>query len=150
MSILDEHLALETGNTAERQTELIATGHDLGGDHLEDFVGNHILEVKSGTSLLGSADRPGRNNFGGVFGRGVGAGVGMHGVSTRGDGVRGEGENGVVGISSTTGHSGVSGKHTGQGYGVVGDGSGASNARRRHGGGRGDGGERFLRWRPRA
>jgi hypothetical protein len=158
-------LELEKQNTAEVRTELIATPHDLGPNQLKDFVGDNILEVKPGTTLLNSR----HSNFGGIFARGVGTGVGVlgeatnnagvhgrssngvgvwghgggeregvlgdsqdnagvRGVSTNSHGVRGEGQTGVVGTSSATGFSGVSGTHTGQGYGVVGDGAGASNA----------------------
>ena len=160
-------LELEAQNTAELRTELIATPHDRGPDQLKDFVGKNILEVKPGTTLLNSR----HSNFGGIYARGVGDGVGVlgeatnnvgvhgrssngvgvwghggtgkegvlgdatgpgiagvRGVNSTGHGVRGEGESGVVGISSATGYSGVSGKHTGQGYGVVGDGAGPDNA----------------------
>jgi hypothetical protein len=54
--------------------------------------------------------------------------AGFWGVTGRnnnrdGVGVRGIGQTGVYGSSFTTGFSGVYGQHTGQGYGVVGDGS---------------------------
>ena len=53
----------------------------------------------------------------------------MHGVSTNGHGVRGEGVIGVFGKSSTPGQAAVFGGHTGQdGFGVVGDGTGQDTA----------------------
>ena len=120
-------LELEEGNTAEKQTDLVATPHDLGPDHLMDFVGKHILEIKPGTTLLAS-DGVNKNNFGGVFARGVGTGFGVHGVSSRGHGVRGDGAVGVAGTTNVTGNGAVYGAHQGtDGFGVVGD-AGGSNA----------------------
>ena len=51
--------------------------------------------------------------------------AGVLGRNSLGHGVRGEGECGVYGESSSTGYAAVAGKHTGQkGYGLVGDASG--------------------------
>jgi hypothetical protein len=137
-----------TSNTAEQRTWLIATPHDLGPSHLMDFVGEYILEVKPGTTLLNSQ----HSTFAGLFARGslkgigvVGQGTnnaGVYGVSTNSTGVlgqgstqaevagvRGIGKTGVWGSSSATGYSGVYGQHTGSsGFGVVGDGKGADGA----------------------
>src|SRR6266702_4683029 len=119
-------LTLEEGNTAEKMTELVATPHNLGPNHLMDFVGAHILEIKPGTTLL-QGGAPGRNNFGGIFGRGVGDGVGVHGFSSSGHGVRGEGEIGVFGTSSTPGAAAVFGSNiVAGGFGVVGQAGGGS------------------------
>jgi hypothetical protein len=50
-------------------------------------------------------------------------GVGVLGRNSAGQGVRGEGEIGVFGTSSSTGFAAVAGQHTGDGFGVVGDGT---------------------------
>jgi hypothetical protein len=75
-----------------------------------DYVITH-LETAGLTAVLGNAP-----NGEGVVGLG------------KTNGVRGEGQAGVVGKSSTTGWEGVYGQHTGSGYGVVGDGRGADFA----------------------
>jgi hypothetical protein len=106
-------LTLESNNTAEKETNLIATLPASGG-----FVGDHILAVIPGTTLLDHGA-----NIGGIFGRGV-RGVGVHGVSSFGHGVRGEGEIGVFGTSAKEGFAAVYGRHTGLGPGVVGDAAG--------------------------
>jgi hypothetical protein len=142
-------LALEhIGNTAEQRTWLIATPHNLGPDHLMDFVGENILEVKPGTSLVNSQ----HSNFGGIFARGSRSGVGVVGQGTNNAGVygwatnasgvvgearntngagvlgRNDGGTGVHGQSRQLGYSGVYGQHLGSGYGVVGDGAGSAFA----------------------
>jgi hypothetical protein len=45
-----------------------------------------------------------------------------------GPGLKGEGVIGVIGISNTPGQAGLFGQNTGEGFGVVGDGSGANTA----------------------
>lgn len=69
-----------------------------------------------------------RNDGGtGVYGFGRGAnGAGVHGSNPTGTGVKGEGNDGVVGLSYTNGYSGLYGRHYGSsdGPGVTGDGRG--------------------------
>lgn len=95
-------------------------------------------------------------NFAGVLGRNdTGTGVRGEGSTTAENvaGVRGLGKTGVWGSSSTAGRQGVYGQHTGQGYGVVGDGRGSGNAgilgRNSTGyGGAFEGGQAQLRLKP--
>jgi hypothetical protein len=85
-----------------------------------DYVITH-LETAGLTAVFGNAP----------FGEGVvglGKTNGVRGNAPNGEGVRGEGKAGVVGKSSTSGWEGVYGQHTGSGYGVIGDGSGANFA----------------------
>jgi len=64
-----------------------------------------------------------------VVGDGAGAAyVGVLGRNATGIGVRGEDKTGVHGESGTANWGAVTGKHTGIGYGVVGDGGGATEA----------------------
>ena len=109
-----------TSNTAEQRTWLIATPHDLGPGHLMDFVGENILEVKPGTTLLNSQ----HSNFGGIFARGSLNGVGVVGQGTNNAGVYGAATNsaGVVGQASNHNGPGVLGRNSG-GEGVRGEGS---------------------------
>jgi len=109
-----------TGNTAEQRTWLIATPHDLGPGSLMNFVGENILEVKPGTTLLNSQ----HSNFGGFFARGSQRGVGVTGQGTNNAGVYGWSTNsaGVVGQASNQSGPGVLGRNSG-GEGVRGEGS---------------------------
>jgi hypothetical protein len=144
----DLELEHTTSNTAEQRTWLIATPHDLGPGHLMDFVGENILEVKPGTSLVNSP----HSNFGGFFARGSQRGVGVIGQGTNNAGVygwatnsagvvgearnangsgvygRNDGGTGVTGESRALGWGAVYGHHLGSGFGVVGDGAGANFA----------------------
>jgi len=58
----------------------------------------------------------------GVLGQGKGAGVGVVGRSAGGEGVRGEGTTGMIGVSSHAGSSGVRGTNTNN-IGVLGEGA---------------------------
>ncbi len=100
-------LVLEDQNTAERQTELIATNADLGPDELKKFPDGVILQVKPGAQTAGSFD--GINGIAGGAGRGVvgqgaGEGAGVAGFSRAGDGINGTsdavGKSGVFGFNS--------------------------------------------------
>jgi len=115
-------LELEKGNKAAKVTSLSAIPDFIDTDHLADFTGNHILVILPDTTLS-----PGRD-LGGIFARGKGTGVGVHGESNSGHGVRGEGQIGVFGASSATGFAAVGGVHSGKGFGVVGDGAGPDTA----------------------
>lgn len=106
-------LQLEVSNTEVKQTTLIGAPGDLGPNKLKDFTGAHVLECIPDPSLLNSS-APG-NNFGGVFGRGVGTGAGVRGLSTNGPGVLGE-THGAEG-------PGVLGRHSDTGVGVLGEGN---------------------------
>jgi hypothetical protein len=90
-------LELETAdNTANRTTVLIATpGVDPTSD---DFIGPNIFEVRPGTTL---GNHP-MGSHGGIFGEGIGIGVGVHGRSGR-TGVLGQGLIGVLGEGATNG-----------------------------------------------
>jgi len=99
-------LELETQNTVEIDTQLIATPHDLGPGQLKDFKGGWIFEVKPGTTLLNSQ----HSTFGGIFARGSQAGPGLIGEGTNNVGVHGRSSNGVgVWGHSSGGHVGVLG-----------------------------------------
>ncbi len=106
-------LQLEVSNTEVKQTTLIGAPGDLGPDKLKDFTGAHVLECIPHNSLVNST-APG-NNFGGIFGRGVGSGVGVRGMSTSGAGVWGE--------TSGSAAAGVLGQHGDTGVGVLGQGN---------------------------
>lgn len=106
-------LQLEVANKEVKQTTLIGAPGDLGPNKLKDFTGAHVLECIPDNSLVNSS-APG-NNFGGVFGRGVGTGVGVRGMSTSGPGVFGE--------TSGAAAAGVLGRHGDTGAGVRGDGN---------------------------
>jgi len=106
-------LQLEVTNTEVKQTTLIGAPGDLGPDKIKDFTGAHVLECIPHSSLL-NASVPG-NNFGGIFGRGVGTGVGVRGLSTSGPGVMGE--------TTTADAAGVLGQHGDTGVGVLGRGN---------------------------
>jgi len=100
-----------------------SAGHGVRGEGESGVVG-----ISSATGYSGVSGKHTGQGYG-VVGDGAGPGnAGVLGRNSTGHGVRGEGESGVVGLSSATGYSGVSGKHTGQGYGVVGDGAGPDNA----------------------
>src|SRR5258708_9743946 len=107
-------LQLEVANTEVKQTTLIGAPGDLGSNKLKDFTGAHVLECLPDGSLV-SSSAPG-NNFGGIFGRGVGTGAGVRGMSTNGAGVLGE--------TSGADGAGVLGRHGGDtGVGVRGEGN---------------------------
>src|SRR5260221_14103761 len=102
-------LQLEVANTEVKQTTLIGAPGDLGPNKLKDFTGAHVLEcIPDGSLVNGSA--PG-NNFGGIFGRGVGTGAGVRGLSTTGPG-------GIGGASGAVGAGGL-GRRGVQGRGVL-------------------------------
>lgn len=107
------NLQLESANTEVKQTTLIGAPGDLGSNKLKDFTGAHVLECIPDGSLVNSS-APG-NNFGGIFGRGVGTGAGVRGLSTSGAGVLGE----TVGADG----AGVLGRHGDTGTGVLGQGN---------------------------
>jgi hypothetical protein len=81
-------LQLEVANTEVKQTTLIGAPGDLGTTQIKDFTGAHVLECIPHSSLVNSSVPT--NNFGGIFGRGVGTGIGVRGMSTSGAGVQGE------------------------------------------------------------
>src|SRR5215207_8008289 len=113
-----------TGNTAERHTWLIATPHDLGPDHLKDFVGQYILEVRPGSTLVNSQ----HSTFGGIFARGSLSGVGVLGEGTKNAGVHGRSSNGVgVWGHGDGAREGVLGDSANS-FGVVGFGAGFTKA----------------------
>jgi len=106
-------LKLEVVNAEVKQTTLLGAPGDLGRGSITDFTGTHVLQCVADPSLI-HASVPG-NNFGGILGRGVGTGAGVHGLSTDGAGVLGEtsGKNGA----------GVEGSHGDTGAGVRGKGN---------------------------
>jgi hypothetical protein len=106
-------LQLEVVNTEVKQTTLIGAPGDIGRGNIKDFSGACVLECIPDKSLI-NPSVPG-NNFGGILGRGVGTGAGVHGLSTNGAGVLGEasGEKGA----------GVEGSHGDTGVGVLGKGN---------------------------
>jgi hypothetical protein len=106
-------LQLEAVNTEVKQTTLIGAPGDLGTGKIKDFTGAHVLECIPDSSLLNSSVPT--NNFGGILGRGVGTGVGVRGLSTRGAGVLGE--------ASDAEGAGVQGSHGDTGVGVLGKGN---------------------------
>jgi hypothetical protein len=121
-------LQLEVANKEVKQTTLIGSPGDLGPKKIKDFTGAHVLECIPDSALLNSS-APG-NNFGGIYGRGVGAGIGVRGESTSGAGIKGEGDPGVLGScrvrqgreQAQLGHlAGVKGESI-DGPGVFGDG----------------------------
>lgn len=93
-----------------------------------------------GTGLVGVYGTSAADGYGAVAGlhTGIGYGVvgdveaagvsGVLGRNSLGEGVRGEGNYGVHGVSSVENQVGVYGEHTGTGYGVIGNGNGASTA----------------------
>src|SRR5262245_53343128 len=106
-------LQLEVSNTEVKQTTLLGAPGDLGPNKLKDFSGAHVLACIPDSSLVNSS-APG-NNFGGILGRGVGTGAGVHGLSTHGAGVLGE--------ASGADGAGVEGSHGDTGVGVLGRGN---------------------------
>jgi hypothetical protein len=127
-------LQLEVANTEVKQTTLIASPGNLGTSNIMDFTGGHVLECIPDKSLISAPI----NNFGGIFGRGVGSGIGVHGTSTSGAGVMGETDavtsagvhgratkgTGVLGeASGGTDSVGVLGRHGDNGVGVLGNGN---------------------------
>lgn len=117
-------LQLEVANTEVKQTTLIGAPGDLGPDKIKDFTGAHVLECIPHTSLLNSSVAT--NNFGGIFGRGVGNDVGVHGVSTGGAGVHGVSTKGTAVLGESSGGAdtaGVLGRHGDTGVGVLGQGN---------------------------
>jgi len=101
------NLQLEVSNTEVKQTTLIGAPGDLGPSNIKDFTGAHVLECIPHNSLLKAPT----NNFGGILGRGVGTGVGVHGLSTDVAGVLGE--------ASGADGAGVQGSHGDTGVGVL-------------------------------
>ena len=106
-------LQLEVVNTEVKQTTLIGAPGDLSPKKIKDFTGAHVLQCIPDSSLVNSSV-PG-NHFGGILGRGVGSGAGVHGLSTKGAGVLGE--------SAGPEGAGVQGSHGDTGVGVLGQGN---------------------------
>src|SRR5262245_58948310 len=111
-------LNLENQNTAEHQTELIATG-EQDPNHLGRlFPDGIVLQVKPGANTVGNFD--GIQGIGGGTGAGVsgrndtGGGNGVTGFSIGGNAFNGTSvtNDGVVGTSTSAGKSGVLGFNT--------------------------------------
>jgi hypothetical protein len=109
--------------------------------HFSGVFGEHIGD-SSGYGTVGI----GTGGDAGALGRNLDKdGLGVHGETNNTDGlagVKGEGVTGVWGLSSTTGHAGVYGEHTGaRGHGIVGIGKVDAGVLGRNGTGTGVRGE---------
>ena len=96
-------LSLENQNTAEHQTELIATGEQDPNQLGRLFPDGIVLQVKPGANTVG--------NFDGIQGIGGGTGNGVSGFSNNGNAFNGRSvtNDGVVGTTDSAGKSGVLG-----------------------------------------
>jgi len=117
------------GVLVQRETQEAHAAHSGTRVDADSVYAHHV----SATSEGGGAGVYGSTNsateyIAGVWGQNHGTGPGVLGKSVTGVGVIGDGLIGVKGTSSAPGYGAAYGVHTNGGYGVVGDGHGASTA----------------------
>ena len=118
--------AIDGRSTTSGNGEGAVEGHnDNTGPGVKGFGGTGVWGISSNTGHSGVYGQHTGTSGYGVVGDGKGdpPNAGVLGRNSGGNGVRGEGQSGVVGISSAAGFSAVYGQHTGSsGYGVRGEG----------------------------